>query len=177
MQHYGVPTRLIDFTTSPYVALYFAIEWYQPSTKKNLAVFGIDYTASMEKSFEILTAEVPNFTIARQSHRNRQDEIFDNTVDLQSRDVVWVTEPTELNKRLDRQSGCFVLSGNRAKRLTEVLANPAYASIPFEKYVIKASLYPSIYALLRKMNINSKTLYGDLAGLGQSIRMELQVYV
>lgn len=177
MQHYGVPTRLIDFTTSPYVALYFALESYAPSSKNDLAVFGLDHTAAMDKSFEVLRAEVPDFSLTRASHRTRQDEIFDKTVDLQSRDVVWVTEPTELNKRLDRQAGCFVLSGNRATRLTEVLGTPAYSKVPFEKYVIKASLYQSIYALLRKMNVNSKTLYGDLAGLGQSIRMEMQVYV
>ena len=177
MQHYGVPTRLVDFTASPYVALYFALESYQPRSGKDFAVFGLDYTAAMDKSFEILRNEVPGFSDTRQGHRNRQDEIFEKTVDPQSRDVVWVTEPTELNKRLDRQSGCFVLSGNRAKRLMEVLSDAAYSEVTLEKYLISTEFYEQIYALLRKMNINSRTLYGDLAGLGQSIRMEMQAHV
>ena len=176
MQHYGVPTRLIDFTTSPYVALYFALEAYRPSSGADIAVFALDYSAAMDRSFQLLQEELPDFAETRLSHRNKQDVLFDSKVDPQARDVVWVTEPTELNKRLDRQSGCFVLSGNRGRRLAEILADPRYADVEFYKYRISATLYRGIYDVLRKANINSKTLYGDLAGLGQSLRMEMQVY-
>jgi len=33
-----------------------------------------------------------------------------------------------------------------------------------------------VFALLRKMNVTSKSLYGDLGGLARSIKMELQAY-
>ncbi|MGZ5222345.1 MAG: FRG domain-containing protein, partial [Chitinophagaceae bacterium] len=52
MQHYGVPTRLLDFTESPYVALYFALEAYQPQSKADLAVFALDYSAIMVYSIQ-----------------------------------------------------------------------------------------------------------------------------
>jgi hypothetical protein len=46
MQHYGVPTRLLDFTYSPFVALYFAIR-EQGSAKKrsHVRLWAIDATA------------------------------------------------------------------------------------------------------------------------------------
>jgi hypothetical protein len=44
MQHYGVPTRLLDFTLSPFVALYFALRDRTPHEKlsKNVVVWAID---------------------------------------------------------------------------------------------------------------------------------------
>src|SRR5438270_14083986 len=106
----------------------------------------------------------------------KQDQVFDEIVDRFAYDIAWVTEPKRHNERLDRQGGCFVVSGNRDSRIAEVLETHLYSSCTFIKFTIAACLYPNIFALLRKMNVTSKSLYGDLDGLARSIRMQLQVY-
>jgi hypothetical protein len=46
MQHYGVPTRLLDFTYSPYVALYFALRNRKgKEAESDAEVWGIDAAA------------------------------------------------------------------------------------------------------------------------------------
>jgi predicted RNase H-like HicB family nuclease len=44
MQHYGIPTRLLDFTHSPYVALYFALR-HNPERCKAAEIWAIDAEA------------------------------------------------------------------------------------------------------------------------------------
>lgn len=179
MQHYGAPTRLIDFTTSPFVALYFAMEGVNPQmlqAETRMAIIALDYSKLIDASLEVISKQDSKFKETRASIQGRQDEIFEQTVNRFSYDIAWVTEPGKINKRLDRQCGCFLLSGNREKRLEEVLALPAYRNVDTVKFTIPAKLYPNLFALLRKINLNSKTLYGDLQGLCRSIRMELQTY-
>jgi hypothetical protein len=176
MQHFGVPTRLIDFTTSPYVALYFAIESYPFDTNPDFAVFAIDYTKLMDASIGVIASQRPNFNETRKSINSKQDEVFEQVVDVGTYDIAWIAEPRELNVRMDRQEGTFLLSGNRAKRIAEILDQSVYKDVPMDKLIISGDLHGKTFGLLRKANVTSKSIYGDLSGLAQAIRMELRAY-
>ncbi len=176
MQHYGAPTRLIDFTESPYVALYFALEAYNPLLQKDLAIYAIDYASIMDTSLSFISKCDSGFNKQRSDIIGHQDELFDEVVDRFSYEIVWITEPLELNARIDRQSGMFLISGDKEKRIEELLSLEIYNDVNVTKYVVPHSIYENIYALLRKMNINAKTIYGDLGGLAKSIKMDMQVH-
>lgn len=176
MQHYGVPTRLLDFTESPYVALYFALEAYTPQTRSDFAIFALDHSAIMGASINYIKSKDGAFKETRESLHEKQDAIFDTVVDRFAYDIAWVAEPNQLNARLDRQAGSFLLSGNRGLRIHDVLESELYADVALYKFIISHELYTGLFALLRKMNITSKSLYGDLDGLARAIRMQMQVY-
>ena len=176
MQHYGVPTRLLDFTESPYVALYFALESYTHHLERDIALFALDYSAVLQKSIDYIKSKDSGFNETRATVFDKQDQIFDSVVDRFCYDIAWIAEPQILNARIDRQGGSFLLSGNRSLQIESVLALPLYSDVTFKKLVIPSQLVPNVYALLRKMNITSKSLYGDLEGLARSIRMQLQLY-
>lgn len=176
MQHYGTPTRLLDFTESPYVALYFALETFDYKSDDDLALYAIDYCAIIESSLRYIKEKDNKFNETMRSIQGKQDKIFEYFIDRFSYNIIWITEPAILNARMDRQLGSFLLSGNKEKRIEDILYSDLYSNTDIKKIIIPNELGGSIYALLRKMNLTSKNLYGDLEGLAKSVRMEMLVY-
>ena len=176
MQHYGTPTRLLDFSTSPFMALYFAIENNALAYPSDCAIYAIDFSAVMKKSVSIINEICPelglDFMVVSQEQNIYYDEIIDNS----HFDVIWITEPQQLNARLDRQGGSFILSGNKGVRLEELLFSEPYSDCDIQKIIVQKKFFPNVYALLNKINISSRTVYGDLQGFAKSLGMEMTYY-
>lgn len=176
MQHYGAPTRLVDFTESPYLALYFAMETYNPLAGNDFALYAVDCTSLMKRSLEKLKDFDNEFSHDLRSLEDEKDSVFDKIIDRFTLDLLWVSEPKVINRRLDLQAGTFLTSINRRTRIEDAVNNPIYSDVAMTKYTIPCSLYENVYALLRQANITSKSIYGDLEGLGRAVRMELAAY-
>jgi hypothetical protein len=145
-------------------------------SQANFAIFALDYEAIMSYSKKHIASKNCTFKEDTISIYENQDEVFENFVDPHTYDIVWIAEPKQLNVRLDRQAGSFLLSGNRGLRIQDVLNSELYNDVKMYKFVIPNDLYEGIFVLLRKMNITSKSLYGNLEGLARSIHMQMQIY-
>jgi hypothetical protein len=176
MQHYGVPTRLLDFTSSPYAALYFGIEGYDFQRQPGFALYCIDYTGLMNRSIELIKRQDSRFTETRESIQGKSDKVFDDFIDPFNRNILWVTEPDRLNARIDRQAGCFLVSGNKGMGIEELIESDSYSDVDCRKIVLSASIAQNVFALLRKMNISGKSIYGDLGGLARSLALQIRIY-
>ena len=176
LQHYGVPTRLLDFSTSPYISLYFALEYFEKDQVEDMALYCIDYRSLLKESIQYIKSKDRSFTLDYLDVITQQDEIFTSIISRFSYDILWITEPKIMNTRIERQAGTFLVSGNNSLEIEALLNDKMYVNIDCQKLIISKKLAPSIFFLLQKVNINSKTIYGDLSGLGRSIRMNLIAY-
>lgn len=80
MQHYGIPTRLIDFTRSFFVALFFAFEKGESKDVEDHSVWAINIGRSLEHSKLIEDYILKEIDVAsRASIENNQEELIEVT--------------------------------------------------------------------------------------------------
>ena len=165
MQHHGAPTRLLDFTKSPFVAAFFALE----NSTSDAAVFALNTPAlwNLAPSFDLsLTREVID---------PRQPGGYARHFASSLNPILWCGEPAEMDRRLVAQSGLFVVPGQIHLTLDQILRHYQATQPLLKKIVLPHGLRAQAMQSLYRMNITHATLFPDLDGLARSIAYELEV--
>lgn len=166
MQHHGSPTRLLDFTKSPYVAAFFALE----NATDDAAVFALN-TPLLWRAAPRHNPELTRRVIDPRIRGNFEKYFAGN-----EHEVVWTGEPKEMDRRLVAQSGTFVMPGVLDKSLDEILSQYEADGSLLQKIILPAAAIRNEgMRSLYRMNITNATLFPDLDGLARSLAFELEV--
>jgi len=161
MQHHGGPTRLIDFTWSHIVALFFAVE----TADNDCAVWVMDYNL-----LQSLNSDKPN----------KNDEIAASIIKLNRNPPADVDagidcdEPFLMNGRLSNQQGTFVFQYNPNVSFEESLKNTQSRisgdNQLLKKIIIKKELLLEARLYLKKVNCDASLLFPGLDGYARSLQ-------
>lgn len=132
LQHYGAPTRLIDFTYSPYIATYFAFK----DSKDKSSVFVIDYNALVEANIKYIEGfkknnhdELISLLSTKLSAEQIEKIIKIGINNFHRRSLRIVLKPDE-NKAVDK-----LFSINKLYiDLSNILSNSSYSNSKDEEY-------------------------------------------
>ncbi len=170
MQHHGAPTRLLDLTWSPYVALFFALE----QGADTAVVWGLNAGAlnavaaeDVGQGINIDLREVGSWQPGSyERHFLRGNEPF-----------VIVGEPKIMNRRLIAQSGTFAIPGVLNRPMDQILLGYRDPARLLAKFVLDVpAMRQSSLEALYNMNITNATLFPDLDGLAKSMAYELEFH-
>lgn len=186
MQHYGLPTRLLDWSESPFVALYFALD----SAKKNkdnfherdVAVWVVDPTKwnrflypRQGDKIDILTASNDDLDLLKQYGPT------DNYNNLVQGLPPVALYGTHNSPRIVSQRGVFTISGYSTTPMEELYENHKGLnkdSKPVDfpqglllKIKIPATKIEDLKGELKAIGLTHSVIYPDLEGLAKEIRL------
>ena len=187
-QHYGVPTRLLDFTSNPLIAMYFCcqdesaddgaiwiineVNFDRWSTSEPFCTdLGPDYTreASINSVFREMRGEFDHDALYGELHPRKQ--------------YPFVFIPAYIDQRMSAQSSRFMLWGYNHSALEDLakdehwmklLPNGITFHVANDKRFISKVIVPAdckhhIMKELDLLNINEKGIFPGLDGLGRYI--------
>lgn len=196
MQHHGAPTRLLDFTSSIFLALFFAI---QSSTTDAAvwAVNGFSLRKKVRSRFEldyklghVLKDRINNL------HKKLANQFLGRSSIKNPRLGVVPLEPARLTDRMARQQGSFLMPTDIdspfVKNLLSVLNSAEedtptirrlskeeraqlltkttfFDGWPLIKIIIPRSAHNDLLRSLRRMNVSNEILFPGLDGLVRSL--------
>lgn len=167
-KHHGLPTRLLDWTYSPYVALHFATQDLRRFNEDG-AIWCVDYRRSNEvlpqPLREILERDDAN--IFTTEMLNRVATTLEQFESLSSDDFVVFFEPPSLDERIANQFALFSLPSSGKMSLEEHLRR---REATYRRIVIPAALKWEVRDKLDQVNITERVLFPGLDGLSQWLK-------
>jgi hypothetical protein len=155
MQHYGAPTRVLDWTESPFVALYFAVE-------KDFDAEGAVWIVNEPEVEKLLEAKYPEY-------KKTTALACRNPESPRSLRFLRISPHTD---RMGQQQTMFSVSpaanADHGQIIADAISTEGDVKC-FRKWLIPRELKVSFLRHLRAMNITGRSLFPGLDGLGRSI--------
>ncbi|MBN1070763.1 FRG domain-containing protein [Clostridium botulinum] len=187
IQHYGGPTRLLDFSYSYYVALYFSME----QALEESAVFCLNKNLIYQKGIETERWRGLKYDSSYGTREYCNEILGEQTASP----LVMLIEPFNMHDRLSRQQGLFAVpfEGHQgfeynlsltvdrfrkelpeSKKINEYenLINSLNEECVLLKVKILKDFHNEIRKELKLMNITSETLFPGIDGFAKSLNSE-----
>jgi hypothetical protein len=175
LQHYGAPTRLLDWTRSPFVACFFALE----TARSEEAIWAIDHVWLRNRAWEVLRAAWGDDVVKDVHSRPNADALIlrvllEKSAELMARQpphFVMPIEPSIANPRVATQHGLFIFPANVTASFMENLAAQADAEAPrrIVKICVQKEWRAEVLFELYQHNISRASLFPGLDGFAQSL--------
>lgn len=180
-QHYKVPTRLLDFTENPLVALYFACR-SKSDTKASVWILNQDlYTKKiwnipfmkMTIDSQMIVSNIIQREIVLLGKPERN-----NLLDYE---YPWIYKPQYRDGRMQLQSSMFMIWGSKSCALTEMISEHDYMNFADNEMIttdssgflcaleINPKAKSDILKQLDMLGISEKFIYPGLESIGKTI--------
>lgn len=157
MQHFGVPTRLLDWTESPLVALYFAVNGDSAESDKEdgniWALLPAKYNFEIPRLRPLVSVDIPCFGVDSILDDYRPDKMAMETM---SNKFPVAAIAHRQNERIMAQLGVFTIMHRDMTPLEDI------ASQFLVRLTIPAAAKSTLRAELKALRITQMTLFPEL---------------
>lgn len=188
MQHYGVPTRLLDITSNPLVALYFAcngnknkngeviflkiptthVKFYDSDTISVLANIAQQSTIDIDIFATKISAFNETDSVLRLLHTIKEEKpYFQNCINPKHLEDVFAVKVKLDNQRILKQNGAFLIFGINSNK--KVPSNVPHTWITSFKIEIPFLMKDQILKELDLLGFNQSTLFPEIENQGQHL--------
>lgn len=169
-QHHGLPTRLLDWTYSPLVALHFATI-NANNFDKDGVIWAVDYRKIRRFLPDIMVKSLENedayvFSIEMLNNLFPGDNALQKFSTLSNNKFCVFMEPPSLDERVINQLSVFVLMSDPALCMSDWLESLPEKDF-WRRIIIPAEIKGEIRDKLDQSNINERVLFPGLDGLAK----------
>lgn len=172
MQHYGFPTRLLDWSTSLLIGMYFSLDG-EPDIVDGSPVERVVWamtTGVLNQTNFLGKRILPTISGTRKRNeqylpsplRSDEEESFDFEVNPLALKI------PSVNRRIQAQKGVFTIHGSNQQGIEEVMIDHGLQDDIF-KFVFDEAAADKIRQSMYSMQINEDDIYQDLNSLSQRI--------
>ncbi|MBP3857804.1 MAG: FRG domain-containing protein [Ruminiclostridium sp.] len=169
-QHHGLPTRLMDWTYSPLIALHFANTEnnFNKLDKRDCVVWRIDMQAAnqnLPRRYRDALKKQGSFVFSVDTLTSIVDSIEQYDIDMGAEAFVNI-EPPSVDQRIINQYSFFSIIPSGIEDIEDFLDKHTEHTV---RYVISRKIRWDVRDMLDQFNISERILYPGLDGLSRSL--------